>query len=111
MRMVSVMRRRGAVVVVLGCSLTALFSGVSEYFRAPGPPVIGTDFIDINRASAAELSLLPGVGPALAQAIVDDRSARGPFATTADIDRVRGVGPAALARISAFISAPAYAPQ
>jgi competence protein ComEA len=55
----------------------------------PGP-------IDVNRATAAELEALPGVGPATASAIVDDRERNGPFATVDDLDRVPGIGPAKL---------------
>jgi competence protein ComEA len=36
---------------------------------------------------------LPGVGPATAQKIVDDREANGPFATPEDLMRVPGIGP------------------
>lgn len=103
--------RRGAAAVVLACSCTALATAMIAHFHAPSHTAPVPDFIDINRAGASELSLLPGIGPSLAQAIVADRTAHGPFATIADIDRVRGVGPATLTRISAFISAPAYPPQ
>jgi DNA uptake protein ComE-like DNA-binding protein len=44
--------------------------------------------IDINGASAAELSLLPGIGPKLADAIVADRQSNGPFKLVEDLDRV-----------------------
>jgi len=69
---------------------------------APGRPetaVSVADPIDLNQASAAELSLLPGVGPSLAAAIVADRESRGAFRRPQDIDRVRGIGPSILARI------------
>lgn len=49
--------------------------------------------VNINRATAAELETLPGVGPATAQKIVDDREANGPFATPEDLMRVPGIGP------------------
>ncbi|MGB4441020.1 MAG: ComEA family DNA-binding protein [Coriobacteriia bacterium] len=48
--------------------------------------------VDINRASAAELDALPGVGPSTAQKIVDDREANGPFSTPEDLMRVPGIG-------------------
>ncbi|MGB4592761.1 MAG: helix-hairpin-helix domain-containing protein [Coriobacteriia bacterium] len=48
--------------------------------------------VDINRATAAELDALPGVGPATAQKIVDDRAANGPFKTIEDLMRVSGIG-------------------
>jgi competence protein ComEA len=60
--------------------------------------------VDLNRATAAELASLPRIGPALAARIVADRAARGPFTTTADLDRVRGVGPGILAAIRAEIT-------
>lgn len=49
--------------------------------------------IDINRASAAELNVLPGIGPRLAERIVADREARGPFSDLDDLQRVGGIGP------------------
>lgn len=48
--------------------------------------------VNINRASAAELDALPGVGPSTAEKIVADREANGPFATTEDLKRVSGIG-------------------
>ncbi len=48
--------------------------------------------VNINRASAAELDTLPGVGPSTAEKIVADREANGPFATTEDLKRVSGIG-------------------
>ena len=50
--------------------------------------------IDLNRASAAELDQLPGVGPATAAAIVAHRDANGPFSSVDDLEAVRGIGPA-----------------
>lgn len=48
--------------------------------------------IDINRASATELRNLPGIGPKLSQTIVDYRTAHGPFETTEDLRKIRGIG-------------------
>jgi competence protein ComEA len=55
--------------------------------------------IDLNTATASELETLPGVGPATAAAIVDDRERHGPFAAVGDLERVPGIGPAKLAAI------------
>ena len=49
--------------------------------------------VDINTAGAAELERLPGVGPALAQRIVDYRSAHGRFRAPEELQRVQGIGP------------------
>lgn len=59
--------------------------------------------IDPNRAPADELDRIPGVGPALARAIVEERSRGGPFQRFEDLDRVRGVGPASLARLIPYL--------
>jgi competence protein ComEA len=49
--------------------------------------------VDLNRATVAELTTLPGVGPATAAAIVDDRVRNGPYFDVDDLLRVRGIGP------------------
>lgn len=48
--------------------------------------------IDVNRASAGDLEALPGVGPKVAQAIVDDRREHGPYCAVAELNRVKGIG-------------------
>ena len=48
--------------------------------------------IDIDLASAAEIETLRGVGPALAARIVADRDSLGPFGSTDELQRVRGIG-------------------
>jgi competence protein ComEA len=52
----------------------------------------GEGLININTASAAELESLPGIGPVLAQSIVDYREAHGPFGTVEEIMDVQGIG-------------------
>lgn len=52
--------------------------------------------INVNIAGAAELEALPGVGPATAAAIIEERERNGPFLDVDDLDRVPGIGPAKL---------------
>lgn len=52
--------------------------------------------VDINTADAALLQMLDGIGPALAQRIVDYRSEHGPFRTVEDLLAVKGIGEATL---------------
>ena len=108
------MRRAAAAVLVVAAAASlvpVLARAVAP--RQPASAVSVADPIDVNRASAAELSLLPGVGPSLAAAIVADRESRGVFRRPQDLDRVRGIGPAILARILPHVTvgapAPAYA--
>jgi competence protein ComEA len=60
--------------------------------------------VDLNRATATELDGLPGIGPATAQAIVDHRTANGPFAAVDDLEAVRGIGPAKLEAIRQLVT-------
>lgn len=50
--------------------------------------------VSLNRAGVAELDTLPGIGPALAQRILDYRRAHGPFRRLEDLQQVPGIGPA-----------------
>lgn len=62
--------------------------------------------IDLNRATAAELEDLPGVGPVLAGRIVAYRDLHGPFTTVEDLLDVGGIGEAKLAAMRDAIAAP-----
>lgn len=60
--------------------------------------------VDVDRAGAEELQRLPRVGRALAQRIVDEREARGPFGSLAGLSRVSGVGPRMLRELEPHVS-------
>ncbi|MBI4364497.1 MAG: helix-hairpin-helix domain-containing protein [Candidatus Latescibacteria bacterium] len=59
--------------------------------------------LDPDRADAAQLVRLPGIGPALAARIIADRDSRGPFRTAEALLRVPGIGPRTLERISGYL--------
>ncbi len=60
--------------------------------------------LDLNRAGEAELLRLEGIGPVLARRILAERARGGPFPGPAELGRrVRGVGPALLARLEGRI--------
>ncbi len=67
----------------------------------PGAPA---DKININTATAEELDKLPGIGPSIAKAIIDYRTANGPFKAIEDINDVKGIGDALFAKIKDSIT-------
>lgn len=58
------------------------------------PPDVPTGPLDINAAGAAAFESLPGIGPALAAAIVTYRTDHGPFRSVDALAQVPGIGPA-----------------
>lgn len=59
--------------------------------------------IPINTATARELQALPGVGPVLAQRIVDYRTAHGAFRSPEDLLAVSGIGERSAARLAPLL--------
>lgn len=55
--------------------------------------------VNINTANASELQTLSGVGPAMAQSIIDERTQNGPFTSIDDLMRVSGIGEKKFAKI------------
>jgi len=60
--------------------------------------------VNINTASLEELDSLPGIGPTIAQRILDYRDENGPFETIEDIMNVSGVGPSTFDQIKDLIT-------
>lgn len=83
-------------VAVLLLSMRALYRGVVT----PAPDlVVEPCRLDLNRASAAELEVLPGIGPRRAEALVLARLRGGPFLAVEDLLRIDGFGPEMLRRL------------
>ena len=70
---------------------------------AVGSATSAAGIVDINSATLSDLDALPGVGPSTAQAIIDYRTANGPYASVDDLLNVRGIGPSKLAAMRARV--------
>lgn len=62
------------------------------------------ELININTASVEELDNLPGIGPTIAQRIIDYRTDNGPFSVIEDILNVSGIGPSTFDQIKDLIT-------
>jgi competence protein ComEA len=79
----------------LGPPLDAVGGGATAGDPTAGP----AEPVDLNGADIAALDSLPGIGPATARAIIEERSRRGGFRSTRDLLRVPGIGEARFARL------------
>ncbi len=64
--------------------------------------------LDLNRAPAHELVLVPGIGPSLARTLIQARAKHRGFSSWDDVDEVKGIGPAKLHALqqSTFLAVP-----
>jgi competence ComEA-like helix-hairpin-helix protein len=83
----------------------------SDFRQPPEPlavdapiPLSPRRLINLNTATAAELELLPSVGPAVAQRIIEHRAAHGPFKRVEDLDNVKGIGPRTLDKLRDLVA-------
>lgn len=82
-------------------------SQLGEQFTQPQEDTTGSqsaDLININTATLEELDSLPGIGPTVAQNIIDYREENGPFQQIEDVLNVSGIGPAAFENIKDLIT-------
>ena len=90
-------------IVALGLALALSFLASAGVAIAAGKPV-PTGKVNINTATAQQLSELPGVGPKLAARIVEYRQKAGGFKTTQELMNVQGVGEKNFARIQPHLT-------
>lgn len=92
--------RFAAGLTLFGILLAALPTAAAP--AAAGEAKRGT--VNINTAEAAQLALLPRVGPAVAERIVEFRKKNGPFKSTDDLLLVRGIGERTYALIKPYVA-------
>ncbi len=62
------------------------------------------DKINVNTASAVELESLPGIGPALAEKIIEFRTVNGPFERIEELAQINGISAAMVEEMSGLIT-------
>lgn len=72
--------------------------------QPPANRVLTMGKVNVNLADLAELESLPGIGPAIAQRIIDYRQSHGPFTRVEEIMDVSGVGPATFEAVRDLIT-------
>jgi competence protein ComEA len=60
--------------------------------------------VNLNTASAADLDALSGIGPSLAERIIEYRTTNGPFQSVEDLQKVKGIGPALFAKLLPLVT-------
>ncbi len=75
-----------ALIVCLGLAL-APAAGLAQKAKP-----VSTEKVNINTATPEQLQTLPGIGPALAKAIIDHRTKSGKFSKIEELINVKGVG-------------------
>jgi competence protein ComEA len=92
-----------AAVVTDGQQIVVGAPGLAGATPEGGAPAAAGGKLNLNRATAAELDALPGVGPVLAQRIVDHREQR-PFTSVDQLDDVPGIGAARAAELADLVT-------
>ena len=59
--------------------------------------------VNVNAATAVQLQLLPGIGPAMAKRIIEFRESNGPFRKVDELVAIRGIGPKTLEKLRPYV--------
>jgi DNA uptake protein ComE-like DNA-binding protein len=87
--------------------VSAIYIGDSKTERLILPPPVANIFfqpIPINQADEKILTLLPGIGPVLAEKIIQRRNLHGPFKSKKELLTIKGIGPKKYARLTEHIT-------
>ena len=90
--------------IVRACALalaTACAVALAAQAADPQPGLTGT--VNVNTATAEELQLLPGIGAARADALIQLRKQRGGFKSLEQLKDVKGIGDASLERLRPYV--------
>ena len=64
----------------------------------------GASLVDLNSATREQLMQVKGIGPSLADRIIEFRNEHGPFRRVEDMMKIRGVGEKSLAKLRPYLT-------
>ena len=98
------MKSRTLISALLGALVMAVAAqAVAQSRSTATSEAAASGVVNINTATAEQLSLLPGVGPTRARAIIAAREQR-PFRAVRELQRVRGIGWAMVQRLRPYLT-------
>lgn len=71
---------------------------------APSSSAVSSLLVHLNTANQTALETLPDIGPSKAQAILEYRTAHGRFSSIDELDNVKGIGEATLAKLRPYLT-------
>jgi competence protein ComEA len=90
------MQHRTYLILILVALSVAVVAGAADGPRPGG-------VVNVNTASSEQLQMLPRVGPALAERIIEFREANGPFQAVDEIIAVKGIGESSFEKLEPYI--------
>src|SRR5579859_3420050 len=98
------MRRPLARIYLALCAFCVFAGWLCANKKPPAAP------INLNTATSDELQQVPGIGPVIAEKILQMRKAYGPFKSVDDLRAIKGIGPKRLEKMRKYLTAGKSAP-
>jgi competence protein ComEA len=89
---------------IAALALSAPIASAQEKAPAAKPPAAATAPVNLNTATAEQLATIPGVGPKMAERIIDYRQKNGGFKKVEDLMNVSGVGEKSFLKLKPLIT-------
>lgn len=86
-------------IVVFLLSLSFSHAATAEPVKSKPVSEMKSEKVNINKASAKQLAMLPGIGESKAQAIIDYRKKQGKFKSIKELANVKGIGDKLLSKL------------